>query len=120
MPPRAEDARRRALAVRKIIALARNKDHTIIAIAPEGRDPVIKGRYAPINPPPNVGRMINHLLQLNFKIIPVGAYEAEGRLCLNFGSAYRIAPPAELEKTKLDEWISHAVMKQISDLIPII
>lgn len=118
MPPKPEDVYERAAAVRKILSFAKKSPYSIIGIAPEGRDPEYNDRYSLANPPSGVGRLIAHLAQLGFEIVPVAAYESEERYCLNFGAGYRLNIPSNIEKANLDQWVSHSVMKHISDLLP--
>jgi hypothetical protein len=111
MPPRPFEVEQRAQAVRKVLRLAA-KPRAMLGLAPEGGD-MPGGVLSP--PPPGSGRFTWHLARLGLRILPVGAYEAEGRFCLHFGAPCvfpsSLPPPVE-------ENASHLVMSAIAACLP--
>ena len=87
----------------------------MIGLAPEGGD-MPGGALG--QPPPGVGRFVEQLARMGLDIAPIGIFEANGRLCLNFGSQYQISIPPGLAKHDRDREVSRLVMEHISALVP--
>ena len=115
MPPRPEDAFRRALAVRRMLEFVRVHPDAILGLAPEGMD--TPGGVLSW-PAEGTGRLILHLAGLGFGVVPVGAYEENGRLCLRFGPTCRPAPAPGLSGRELDRAAAQMVMRAIAALLP--
>lgn len=116
MPPRQEDVEARARSVRAIISYAREHPQAILALAPEGGDNVPSGALA--KPPRGAGRFVSLLAEKGFRIVPVGAYEQGGSLCLRFGAAYQLVIPSNLDADKKDGYATQVVMSAIAAQIP--
>lgn len=115
MPPQSGEAAARAKAVRKVLDYARKTERPVIGLAPEGQD----SRRAVLQmPPPGAGRFLLHLSALGLKIVPVGAYEANGFFWLHFGRAYCLTAPAGLTGKERDQEAIWRVMREIAVLIP--
>ncbi len=115
MPPHPSQIAERALAVRKVMAFVRQTDHPIIGLSPEGMDFPL-GRLG--NPPPGSGRFVYHLVKQDLVIVPVGIYEEENFLRLNFGPHYRLCLDENLNSRDLDSNASRIVMGNIAALLP--
>jgi len=115
MPPRKGDVVARARAVRKVLGFMRTRGDSILGLAPEGADR-IGGQLS--MPPPGVGRFGLLLAGLGCKIVPVGAYEADGAFCLHFGPAYDLEVPLDLSTHEKDHAAAHMMMSQIAAWIP--
>jgi len=111
MPPRPFEAVQRAQAVRRVLHKA-GKPGAVLGLAPEGGD-MPGGVLSP--PPPGSGRFTWHLARLGLRILPVGAYEAEGRFCLRFGApcVFPSSLPLPVEGSA-----SHLVMSAIAACLP--
>lgn len=111
MPPRPFEVEERARAVRRVLHQAQ-APHALLGLAPEGGD-MPGGILAP--PPSGSGRFLWHLARRGFRILPVGAFEADGRFCLRFG------PPFSLPESlpaPIDESASYIVMSAIAACLP--
>ncbi len=115
MPPRPGDVTRRALAVRRLVAYARQHPDAVLGLAPEGRD-IPNGGLG--WPPPGAGRLIALLAELGFPITPVGAYERDGAFWLHFGPAFQLQVPPDLSATEKDRFVARTVMTAIARLLP--
>jgi 1-acyl-sn-glycerol-3-phosphate acyltransferase len=115
MPPRPFEAEARARAVRQVLAVARGYPPSALALAPEGRD-IPGGRLG--RPPTGAGRFLILLSQLGYPLYPLGVYEADGRLCLNFGPPDDLKIPRNLSRGQSDDYASEAVMCLIARLLP--
>lgn len=100
MPPRPFEVVQRAQAVRQALRLA-GQPQAVLGLAPEGGD-MPGGVLSP--PPPGSGRFVWHLARRGLRLLPVGAFEADGRLCLHFGSASDLPPdlPEPIESNAAD------------------
>jgi len=116
MPPRPSEVAERAGAVREILAYARRAPEALVGLAPEGGDQ--PGGLLNM-PPPGSGRFILHLADLGLEIAPVGAFEADGGLCLRFGSRYRLSVLPGLPPDERDLAASQVVMGHIAELLPV-
>jgi hypothetical protein len=115
MPPRDDETQARARSVRSLLQHARQQPCPAIGLVPEGYD--MSGGLLGI-PPAGVGRLIGHLLPYTQRILPVGIYEAHGRLCLRFGEPFRPETPNPSKPEHIDCLISEAVMQAIAQLLP--
>ncbi|MGC8780704.1 MAG: hypothetical protein ACP5UQ_07555 [Anaerolineae bacterium] len=115
MPPRSEDAIRRALAVRRLLEFVRDHPAAVLGLAPEGRD-TPDGVLS--RPAPGTGHLIRRLATLGFRIVPAGAYEQDGRLCLRFGPAYQLEVPPGVSGREADRLVAQTVMRAIAALLP--
>jgi 1-acyl-sn-glycerol-3-phosphate acyltransferase len=115
MPPRPEDVEARARAVKRVLNIMRRSGDTVLGLAPEGMDRH-DGRLAP--PASGVGRFGLLLAGLGCAFLPVGAYEAGGVFCLNFGPVYRLGLPAELPPEEKDRSAARTIMKRIAEGLP--
>lgn len=116
MPPTPADVVNRAMAVRKMFEFIRKAKMPVIGMAPEGRD-MATGVLG--WPPPGTGKLILELSQRGFSILPIGAYEEEGALCIRFGKPYELIVPAVIPATELDKYVSQTIMHQIAINIPV-
>ena len=115
MPPDPADAAERGLAVRHLFAYARSTLNPILALAPEGMD--MPGGILGW-PPPGGGRVMLQLARNGFNILPVGAYEGDGALCLSFGPSFRLEVPPGLPPSHQDREASRQVMQHIARQLP--
>jgi hypothetical protein len=115
MPPLPDEDNQRAMAVRRILHFARETDCPVIGLAPEGGDFAVPGELAEL--PIGVGRLMLHLTELGLTVLPVGAYEKEGRLCLNFGQVYHLEPPQMSSAKARDAWARQVVRTRIEELL---
>lgn len=115
MPPRPQEVAGRAGAVREILAYARRAPKPLVGLAPEGGDQ--PGGLLNM-PPAGSGRFILHLAELGLEIAPVGAYEADGGLCLRFGPRYSLLAPGGLTAAERDLAASRIVISHIAALLP--
>ena len=115
MPPRPGDVEARAKAVKQVLKLMKQTGNTILGLAPEGAD---QGDGRLSLPPSGVGRFGLLLAGSGSAFVPVGAYEAEGALCLHFGPAYRLDVPSGLSADEKDRAAAEVMMKNIAVLLP--
>lgn len=115
MPPRPEDAARRALAVRRVLEFVRAHPDAVLGLAPEGRD--TPGGVLSW-PAPGTGHLIWRLAEMGFRITPAAVYEQDGRFCLRFGPAYRPETTVGLSAREKDRLIAQMVMRAIASLLP--
>jgi hypothetical protein len=115
MPPRPGDVQARASAVRSVLAYARSHPAAVLAIAPEGGDQPggILSR-----PPAGAGRFLEQLARRGFRMQPVGIFEQQAALCLNFGAPYQLALPPGLDAGARDHEAARMVMQPIAALLP--
>jgi len=116
LPSRPDEVELRAQAVREILRYARRADLPVIGLAPEGGDFSKPGEVAEL--PAGSGRLILHLAELGLAVLPVGAYEADGRFCLNFGRAFHLEPPSMSSPEVRDTWARRVVRKRMEVLLP--
>ena len=115
MPPRPQDVKSRAFAVRQALSFARNHPQAFIGLAPEGGDQP-GGRLN--RPPSGAGRFILLLAELEFPLLPLACYEEQGSLCLRFGEPYTLTVPAALPADQKDRLSAGMVMQAIAPLLP--
>jgi hypothetical protein len=111
MPPRPFEIEARALAVRRALRRAAEPE-ALMGLAPEGGD-MPGGVLTP--PPSGSGRFLRHLARRGLRLIPVGAFEDAGRLCLRFGQPFDL--PAAVPDP-VDEGASRQVMSAIAACLP--
>ena len=110
MPPHPDEMMDRAISIRKLFKQIDGKSNIILCLAPEGQDQTggLLGK-----PHPGTGKFIYSLYSQLERVLPVGIYEQQGRLVVEFGPAY------ELEDNKTtDQEVINQVMRQIGNLIP--
>ena len=115
MPPRAHEAAARAAALRRLLAAARleaGRPAPLLALAPEGQD---SPDGALMRPPPGVGRLLLLLAGMGYPCCPVGVFEEEHALALNFGPAFHLAAPEGMER---DQGAADLAMQHIARLLP--
>lgn len=115
MPPRPCDVTARARSVRRVLAFARANAQAILALAPEGGDPPDGILHWP---PPGVGRFLALLVEAGYPIVPVGIYEADGRLCLHFGHERTLSWPAASLADERDRCVAEQTMRAIARQLP--
>jgi hypothetical protein len=59
-----------------------------------------------------------HLARLRLEVLPVGVYEADGRLCLNFGQSYILEMAETSSVEARDAWARQVVRSRIKELLP--
>ena len=115
MPPDPSETMRRAQAVRAVIAYVRKVDRAVIGMAPEGMDfPVGKLGL----PPAGAGRFMLHLSNYGMVILPVGVFETDEHLCIQFGPRYHLEVAFDLTNHERDRMASWIVMNHIARLLP--
>jgi len=114
MPPRPHEVMDRALAVRQLLALARDPG-TLIGLVPEGRDSPHGGL---VKPPPGTGRLILQLIRTGRLILPAGIAERDGALTVTFGRPFALGVARGGDRKVLDEAVSTEVMVAIGRLLP--
>ena len=113
MPPVPEEVRERAASIRKLDNRLREQSASVLCLAPEGMDfPAGVLGF----PPDGTGKFISHLSKDLKRILPVGVYEEDGELILNFGSPYTLDLKYLVGRD--DKEISVLVMKAIAALLP--
>ena len=111
MPPRSFEVEARAEAVRRALQRA-GEPQALMGMAPEGAD---QPGGVLSQPPPGSGRFLQHLARRGLHMLPVGAFEANGRLCLRFGLPFDL--PAQLPNP-IDQSASQLVMSAIAAVLP--
>lgn len=111
MPPRLFEIEARASAVRTALRRASGSD-VLMGLAPEGGD-MPGGVLTP--PPSGSGRFLWHLARRGLRLLPVGAFEDEGRFRLRFGQPFDM-PGAVPEP--IDDSASRLVMSAIAGCLP--
>ena len=115
MPPDPREITDRAMAVRSLMALARQKLPIAIGLAPEGRDfPGASLGW----PPPGMGRLMEQLFNSIDRAIPVGVYEEEDQQVLHFGKPIALKVREYSSNKAKDDDISAQVMGAIARLLP--
>lgn len=116
MPPDPRETKARAQSVRQALRYARQTTAPVIGLAPEGRDHP-GGILA--EPPSGVGRFIGKLMPHCKRITPIGVYEDDEYLCVNFGPAFQLETLPNLSADQRDFTISRQVMRAIARQLPI-
>ena len=115
MPPRPADVQARAGAVRSLLAYACSHPAALLAIAPEGGD---QPGGVLSHPPAGAGRFLDQLSRRGFRMQPVGIFEQQAALWLNFGLPYQLAMPPGLAAEARDREAARQVMQPIAALLP--
>jgi len=115
MPPRPKDVDHRARAVREVLSCTSKVPGIILGLAPEGGDHP-GGTLA--WPSSGAGRFGLLLAARGLAFVPVGAYEAEGALCLCFGVAYGLSTPSGLSPHEKDRQAAKVIMEHIARQLP--
>jgi hypothetical protein len=115
MPPRPRDVEKRAAAVRDALRFATHTKDAVIGLAPEGGDQP-GGRLT--MPPAGSGRFCMLLAAAGLRFLPVGVYEADGALTLNFGEPYELTVVRTGTADERDRLAAREVMGRIAPLIP--
>lgn len=116
MPPRPRDVEARAASVRTVLDYVMHTENPIIGLAPEGGDQT--GGLLTM-PAPGVGRFALLLAAQRLRFVPVGIYESDGELCLNFGEAYNLTIPHHSLPDEKDKQAAQIIMKNIARLLPL-
>jgi 1-acyl-sn-glycerol-3-phosphate acyltransferase len=115
MPPDPREITDRALAVRSLMALARQNLPIVIGMAPEGRD--FPGAVLGW-PPSGMGRLLEQLFKTISNVIPVGVYEANDQQVIHFGKPILLKIKEYSSNKEKDSDISRQVMQAIAYLLP--
>ncbi len=114
MPPSIEETQQRAHAVRQVLRHVITHPEAILGMAPEGRDAPDGGL---IVPPSGVGRFVCHLAKHGMRMLPMGVFEAGGRLCLQVGSPMKL-PLLDGTPEERDREMSDLLMEAIAECLP--
>jgi hypothetical protein len=114
MPPSREETQQRAHAVRQVLRHVATNPEVIIGMAPEGHDSPDGGL---IVPPSGVGRFVCHLAKHGMHLLPMGVYEAGGKLCLHVGSPKKL-PLLHGTPEERDRGMSDLLMHAIAECLP--
>ena len=71
-----------------------------------------------MRPHPGVGRFLLLLSDMGYPLYPVGVYEAEGALCLNFGAPFSLAHHTAQSADEADRLASEQVMRALACCLP--
>ncbi len=115
MPPRPQDVQTRAGAVLAVLDYVKHTQNPVIGLAPEGADPP-NGQLT--MPATGLGRFCLLLADQCLKFIPVGVYESNGGLYLNFGNPYPLEVFQTESPDERDRAAAHIVMSHIARLLP--
>jgi hypothetical protein len=115
MPPRPWEIEARARAVLCLLDFVKKNPNAAIGLAPEGGD---SQSGALEMPAPGVGRFLLHLAHLGLPICPLGVFEAEGALHLNFGKPINLNYSSKTKPESRDQLGSQIVMRAIAELLP--
>jgi 1-acyl-sn-glycerol-3-phosphate acyltransferase len=113
--PYSNEVEGRARAVRRALEHARRAPQPVIGLAPEGRN----HPGAVLGPlPTGVGRFIARLAPHCQVLLPVGVFELDNHLCVQFGAPYRLELPNGLSGDSLDAHVGQVVMCAIAAQLP--
>jgi hypothetical protein len=115
MPPRPKDVEARAHSVRRVLEYARSHPQAILGLAPEGGDQT--GGILSL-PPSGAGRFISLLAGMGYRIVPVGVYEEDGYICLNFGTGRHLQVPKGESPDERDRQAAETIMRLIAVQLP--
>jgi hypothetical protein len=115
MPPRLGDVAARAASVRAVLEYVRQAKGPVLGLAPEGYD-------APhgvlTRPATGVGRFGLLLAKAGLSFIPVGVYEEDGCLHVDFGERYRLSVEGDFSSDEKDRRAMQVIIKNIACLLP--
>ena len=115
MPPRTKDLAARIRSVRETLKFAHQHPQAVLGLAPEGGDQPGGVLTLPVS---GVGRFMLLLAAAGFSLVPMGVYEKDGELCLNFGKAYELTLPRGLPADEKDHAAAEIVMCRIATQLP--
>jgi 1-acyl-sn-glycerol-3-phosphate acyltransferase len=115
MPPESADALTRTEAVRRVFQHIKANPSNLVALAPEGRD-FPGGVLGEL--PPGAGKFTLELNRRLGSIHPVGIYEEDGSLRINFGPPFDLGSIINSGSNSLDEKAGWIVMEHIAALLP--
>ncbi len=115
MPPRPHEVEARARAVKAVVRRMERDRNMVLGLAPEGSDQP-GGQLA--YPPAGAGRLALLLAERAAMFVPVGFYEIEDALCVEFGPSYRLQVPSDLPASEKDRAAAKMMMQQIAALLP--
>jgi len=115
MPPDPREISDRAMAVRSLMALARQNLPIAIGMAPEGQDfpGAVLGK-----PPSGMGRLLEQLFKYIDNVIPVGVYEENNQQVIHFGEPISFKMSEYASNEERDNELSGQVMRAIACLLP--
>lgn len=113
MPPAPDELAERTISTRKLMRFLRENPETILCIAPEGQDSEY-GKFG--KPPEGTGKFIFQIQKHLEQIVPVGVWEENGHLILQFGEPYTLDKDYKYEDSDME--ISNLVMDKIAGLLP--
>lgn len=116
MPPRPQDMEARAAAVRAVLDYVKRASNPVIGLAPEGGDQE-GGRLS--LPASGLGRFAWLLAAQGLRYLPVGVYESDGSLCLDFGPIYELVISRNLTSEQKDRTASRIIMENIAARLPL-
>lgn len=105
----------RTAGVRETIERLRSHSVSVLGITPEGMDSP-DGRL--MLPPPGAGRFLLHLQQMGLPLVPAGVSEADGRLNIRFGQAFRFEIDEDQTAALVDLQARELVRQRIAQLLP--
>lgn len=115
MPPRPRDVEARAAAVRAVLDYVKHLPNPVVGLAPEGGD---QGGGQLTMPASGLGRFALLLAAQGLKFSPVGVYESNGKLYLDFGQTYDLIVPRHLTSEQKDRSASRIIMERIATCLP--
>jgi len=115
MPPRDKDVAARARSVRAVLSFVDLVENPVICLAPEGGD-MPGGRLA--YPPAGAGRLMLQLASKVLEFVPVGVWEQDGYLYVNFGPKFELLIPSGMASNEKDRLVATTVMRKIALLLP--
>lgn len=114
MTPGYSTPQQRSSGVRQGIEHVRAHPDTVLGLTPEGMDS-LDGSL--ILPPAGAGKFILYLQQMGLPILPVGVYEKDGCLQINFGQSYALVVDPALSPSEVDLQVRKTVMEHIRQLL---
>jgi 1-acyl-sn-glycerol-3-phosphate acyltransferase len=114
IPPDPADQPVRTAAIRKVFQYIKGNPKALVALAPEGRD--FPGGVLG-EPPAGSGKFLSELSRRLGPIYPVGIYEEDDALHLNFGAPFELCSIINLS-SKNPEEASVVVMEHLAALLP--
>jgi hypothetical protein len=114
MPPDPEELEARAVAVLRMVRLARRiaPEGGMVGLALEGMD--VQGRFGQL--PRSVGTFIALLVEAGLPVLPVGVTEQRGRLRVSFGPPFM--PEIPSDRSEQDRVVARQVMTAIARQLP--
>ncbi len=115
MPPRRRDVEARARAVMEALSYVQQAEHPMLGLSPEGGDHPSGGLTWPAS---GAGRFGLLLAGRGLRFVPVGAYEAQGEFCLQFGAVYKLNVARGLSPDEKDRQAAKIIMENIARQLP--